>query len=234
MVGCPYSPLVVVDPWACCVCPSRPSRDCTISRLRRPRTPRRIRDSDPVDDLGFVDLVAGVVGGCQAGGVAHGTVGIDHPASASPVRATRCSVSHRSGSAQPPGASRQRGDPQAAGRVEAEDSIASEISDARDEEEKTRVGRRAQPPTLLVLVQTGRDRRRVRRCCSACECERLGGANSDADAPVPKQHCQSSKSGRRRLSQIAQWSRDVGRSALVRLAIRSALGDQTSDPRAEG
>src|ERR1700731_491051 len=37
----------------------------------------------PIDDLGFVALVAAVVGGCQAGGVAHGTVGIDHPAAGS-------------------------------------------------------------------------------------------------------------------------------------------------------
>ena len=168
MVGCPYSPLVVVDPWACCVCPSRPSRDCTISRLRRPRTPRRIRDSDPVDDLGFVDLVAGVVGGCQAGGVAHGTVGIDHPASASPVRATRCSVSHRSGSAQPPGASRQRGDPQAAGRVEAEDSIASET---------LMLGTRRRRPASVAALS-------LRRCWCSSKREEIVGVFGAAALPA--------------------------------------------------
>src|SRR5688572_16307554 len=34
----------------------------------------------PVDDLGFVDLVARVVGGRQAGGVADRTVDVDLPA----------------------------------------------------------------------------------------------------------------------------------------------------------
>src|ERR1700730_10053520 len=36
--------------------------------------------SAPVDDLGFVDLVARVVGGRQARGVADRTVDVDHPA----------------------------------------------------------------------------------------------------------------------------------------------------------
>ena len=58
--------------------------------------------------------------------------------------------------------------------------------------ERHSVERRTGPP---VLVQTGRDRRRVRRCCSAGECERLGGASSDADAPVP--------TGERRPARIA-------------------------------
>src|SRR5258708_8372296 len=39
--------------------------------------------STPVDDLGFVDLVARVVGGRQAGGVADRTVDVDHPAACS-------------------------------------------------------------------------------------------------------------------------------------------------------
>jgi hypothetical protein len=39
--------------------------------------------SAPVDDLGFVDLVAPVVGGRQARGVADRTVDVDHPAAGS-------------------------------------------------------------------------------------------------------------------------------------------------------
>src|SRR5207237_5216133 len=39
--------------------------------------------SAPVDDLGFVDLVARVVGGRQAGGVADRTVDVDHPVAGS-------------------------------------------------------------------------------------------------------------------------------------------------------
>src|SRR5262249_11349595 len=42
-----------------------------------------LRTATPIDDLGFVDLVIGVGGRRQAGGVAHGTVGVDHAAAGS-------------------------------------------------------------------------------------------------------------------------------------------------------
>src|SRR5438270_6436532 len=39
--------------------------------------------SAPIDALGFVDLVARVLGGCQARRLAHGAVDIHHPAAGS-------------------------------------------------------------------------------------------------------------------------------------------------------
>lgn len=83
MVGCPCSPLVLADPSASC------STCLAVALILRSavRHDRRRRGTfgtaTPVDDLGFVDLVVGVVRVCQAWGVTDGTVGIDHPAAGS-------------------------------------------------------------------------------------------------------------------------------------------------------
>src|SRR5437588_5512081 len=54
---------------------------CPLAAVGRDRGRRdTLGTSAPEDDLGFVDLVARVVGGRQARGVADGTVDVDHPA----------------------------------------------------------------------------------------------------------------------------------------------------------
>ncbi len=56
---------------------------CPLSAGRDFKLRDTLGASTPEDDLGFVDLVAGVVGSDQARGVASSTVNVDHPAAGS-------------------------------------------------------------------------------------------------------------------------------------------------------
>jgi hypothetical protein len=76
----------------------------------------------------------------------------------------------------------------------------------------------APPTTLLVLVRRRRDFRHGRRCCSASECERLGGANAGAGASVPDRQSRTAGIGRGRLllDQEATLSELPGRTPATR------------------